>query len=184
MSDLGNPRQHGSPEQIAEHIKLILNHLRTLAHYAIDQEKWILAATTCRLIEELELDRATVAAADSAWRGTTVAVPLLNLPTLDDKPRPVAEAVYAHTMTCARCGKPAHWAPAVEATGNDREPRTWVPAGWVHDDAALGADHDVAKWPEPIWQCDRISVHDPHPWSEREIGAVRLYHCPGRTVDL
>lgn len=82
----------------------LMNALKIKARQALDNDKWILAATACRMLEELSLDRAIAAGARNAWRTeneedmgraggadlldaireATVAVPLIRPAMLDD----------------------------------------------------------------------------------------------------
>lgn len=81
----------------------LMNALKIKARQALDNDKWILAATACRMLEELSLDRAIATGARNAWLGAvpltrppaenerallerTVAVPLIRPAMLDDTP--------------------------------------------------------------------------------------------------
>ena len=77
-----------------EYTESLINSLTIKAKQAIDDGKWILAATACRMIEELELDRTTTiaqAAGQSrtlvdAIRERTVAVPLIRPNWSEEQP--------------------------------------------------------------------------------------------------
>lgn len=46
----------------------LMNALKIKARQALDDDKWILAATACRMLEELSLDRAITAGAHNAFQ--------------------------------------------------------------------------------------------------------------------
>jgi hypothetical protein len=86
MSDLGNPELGSEATYFYE------THMR--AERAFSQRNWILAATLCRTLAELELEAATITGAAHAWNGSTRSVPLLKVPMRDEAPRPADTAVF------------------------------------------------------------------------------------------
>jgi hypothetical protein len=66
----------------------MIANLKVTALQAIGEGEWILAATTCRLIAELEITHAVQQSARTAWNADTrtMSVPLLKVPMRDDKP--------------------------------------------------------------------------------------------------
>lgn len=82
MSELGNPET------------VYYQHTLERAEQALLQRNWILCATLCRLLAELELEAATITGAAHAWNGSTRNVPLLNVPMRDEAPRPADTVVF------------------------------------------------------------------------------------------
>ena len=70
------------------------HHTIERAEQAFLQRNWLLCATLCRLLEELEIDRQ----AREAWNGPTVSVPLLKVPMRNEQPTDCSARQHPFTL--------------------------------------------------------------------------------------
>jgi hypothetical protein len=118
----------------------LISLLKSAAHEALQDEKWILCATICRLLDELQLNQAVGAGARVAWDQYTRAVPLIGT-TRDEKPR---EGTSGETRTCAACGGPGQEFVELVDVGTPGEPDATVQGRkrWAH---LNGFGHQVGR---------------------------------------
>lgn len=112
----------------------LLDQLKDAAGDAVERERWILAATLARAIEELSLDEmvdAGAAGALEALRGQTVAVPLIG--KTRDEPDPAQSATRVSCATCGVAGTLFERLVDV-STVSDPDATMPGPSRWVHLD--------------------------------------------------
>jgi hypothetical protein len=128
MSDQGNPET------------AYYQHTIERTEQAMLQRNWILCATLCRLLAELELEAATIGGAAAAWNGSTRSVPLLKVPmrheTASARPR----------GTCVACGGPGQQFTELLDASTPTDLEATVPGRtrWAHLDQLgyeVGRDH-------------------------------------------
>lgn len=114
---------------------ILIRMLERRARQAFDQSRWVLAATLCRALEELQLDDTLYLAGDAireqmaqAHRGEQVS----HAPQVCSQRQPGTVA----------CGQPVRWTVAASPEGPMR-------GQWVHVDVALDVDHAVELQGEP-----------------------------------
>lgn len=122
--------------------EFLITLLKRAALEAMQSEKWILCATICRLLDEMQLNQAIGEGARVAWDQYTRAVPLIGA-TRDEKPR---EGTSGEKRTCAACGGPGQQFVELLDAGTPDEPDATA-AGrsrWAHLDVLgyqVGRDH-------------------------------------------
>lgn len=85
----------------------LTDSLVTAAQRALAEGKWILCATLCRTIDELQIEAAVAGGARAAYQAlteTTRAVPLLKVPMRDDQPRTPVQGLEGEPFATAPCG--------------------------------------------------------------------------------
>jgi hypothetical protein len=131
MSDLGNPELGSEATYFYE------THMR--AERAFSQRNWILAATLCRALAELELEAATITGAALAWNGDTsnlAVVPLLKEPHGAGRTPDGLFSFDRREQACQNCGLRGKPYTEIMAAGTFSDPGSTVDGEtrWMHSD--------------------------------------------------